>query len=368
MIDSAEKLRDLVRRARRAGCVALDTEFVWERTYYPRLGLVQVALSSEECHLIDALAIEDLRPLGKLIGDTKVEKVFHDAEQDLTILRRIGGANPCRIFDTQHSAGFCGVSRSISLQDALRVFELADLEKTETRTDWTKRPLSDQQIAYAKDDVRYLIALRDALLSHARVRGRDGWMREELERYDAPELYEDRDPDKHFRRVKGVQSLSARGLAVLREGVRWREDEARNRDRTRSHIVSDQLLVALARHRPRNAIALKNLEGPFQRAIRKYSNSLLAIVDRGSAIPLKECPKPARRPSKKAELKARADKALAFMRARCAEAGIDPILMASRAQVTSVIGGTHLEHLKGHPLLVGWRKDFLGEEFLELLH
>ena len=367
MIDTPDKLAELVERAIQSGGVGLDTEFRWERTYYPQLGLVQVALADGSCHLVDTLAVRDLRPFGKLLADPTVEKVFHDSEQDLMILRRLGGARPRRIFDTQHSAGFCGQSCTISLQDALRAFGLAELEKTETRTDWLRRPLSDEQLAYAKDDVRYLLPLRDALLAHARARGRDAWMREELDRYEDPEIYEERDASKQYRRIKGAQGLTARGLAVLRDVARWREEEARRLDRTRGHVVSDALLVALARHRPRSLAAMQNLEGPYQRSIRRHHAALLAAVARGLALPLRECPKPPRRPPRKQDLKARADAALKFVREKCAEAAMDPLLLTSRAHVTALIGAAHLEHMRDHPLLNGWRKVFLGEGFVELL-
>ncbi len=367
MIDTSKKLTTVIEKVYRAGRVGLDTEFFWERTYYPKLGLVQMAISEKECFLIDALAIEDLSPLGDLVADPEVEKVFHDAEQDVLILRRLGKAPPQRIFDTQWAAGFCGHKACISLQDVLRAFGLADLGKTATRTDWLRRPLSEEQLAYAEDDVRHLVHLRDVLLAHARARGREEWVLEEVKRYDDPAYFEERDPNLQYKRLKGTHGLTQRGLAIAREGARWREHQAREHDRTRSHVVSDQLLIALAKHRPRTTQALKNLDGPFKGAVKKYGTQLLEIVENGLKIPLSECPVAVGRPAKKTDLKARADAALAFMREKCEESGIDPVLTASRSHVTAIIGAANLEQVKDHPLLNGWRKQFLGDAFLALI-
>jgi len=149
MISSEKEFITLIDRALNTDRVALDTEFVWERTYYPRLGLIQLALSDEDCFLIDPLAIKDLTPLGKLLNDAKVVKILHDAPQDLTILSRVTGAVPQNIFDTRISAGFSGLSSTISLADLISVLLDINLAKTETRTNWLKRPLDPSQIDYA---------------------------------------------------------------------------------------------------------------------------------------------------------------------------------------------------------------------------
>ena len=164
MIDTTEKLHVLVERARKIDAVALDTEFVWERTYYPRLGLIQLALSREECFLIDPCALEDLSPLGELLADPTVVKIFHDASQDLAILRSATGAEPKSIFDTRLAAGFGGLSSTLSLAALVEILLDVKLKKTETRTNWLKRPLHPQQKDYALDDVRYLRKVRVLLL------------------------------------------------------------------------------------------------------------------------------------------------------------------------------------------------------------
>jgi len=144
MITTKEQLAKLVSRARKTDAIALDTEFVWERTYYPQLGLIQVALSDEDCHLIDPCALTDLSPLGDLLSDRSVVKILHDAPQDLFILSRATGAAPQNIFDTRLAAGFANLPATLSLGSLIKNILDIDLPKTETRTNWLQRPLTDQ--------------------------------------------------------------------------------------------------------------------------------------------------------------------------------------------------------------------------------
>lgn len=178
MISTVEALKDVVAQAREAECVALDTEFVWEDTYYPKLGIIQLGWSKTECYLIDAVAVHDLSPLGDLLADAHTVKILHDAQQDLWILRHATGVTACQIFDTRCAAGFAGMSSTLSLSNLLRMCLNVLLPKTETRTDWLQRPLSDEQLEYALDDVRYLPALRDYLLKAVKQRGREAWLKD----------------------------------------------------------------------------------------------------------------------------------------------------------------------------------------------
>ena len=147
MIDTQQALVAFCQRAQEAECLALDTEFVWNRTYYPKLGVIQVGLSAEDCHLIDAPAIEDLTPLGQIISNPAIVKILHDAQQDLTILKRATGAHPHNVFDTRCAAGLAGMSSTSSLAELLENVVGVSLEKSETRTDWLQRPLSDEQVS-----------------------------------------------------------------------------------------------------------------------------------------------------------------------------------------------------------------------------
>ena len=365
LINTPDALETLVNRALDAPCVGIDTEFVWEQTYYPRLGIVQVGFSENDCHLIDTVTLSDLSPLGALIANRHTVKILHDAQQDLWILRRITNAIPCNIFDTRCAAGFAGLGSTLSLGNLLRLCLNIQLPKTETRTNWLRRPLSDKQCAYALDDVRYLPALREHLLTDIQRRGRENWLAEELRQYDVADLYDDRAPEEQYTRVKGTGRLSRSDMAIVRELATWREKEAQQTDRPRPWIMSDDAIVQIARRKPQSAQSLKRLRGIARTTINRYGNSLLNAVQRGLAIDEKNCPpiSPPVRPDPLDD--ARLDLALAFLRGQCLSEGIDIAMVASRSEVKEFISK---KNAPDNPLHTGWRREFLGADLTALLN
>jgi ribonuclease D len=346
--------------------VALDTEFVWERTYYPKLGVVQIGFSEEECFLIDVPALEDLSPLGRILADPEIQIILHDAQQDLTILRRATGAFPRNVFDTRCAAGFVGLSSVLSLSDLMRQVIDQELPHNETRTNWLHRPLSKKQEAYALDDVRYLPATRQTLLDHARKRHLEAWLQEELGGYDAPELYEERDPRLQFRRLKGAGRFSARDLAVLRELAAWREEEARYRDRPRSYIIPDKMLLTCVRRKPRSPAALKSVKGLSERKIRHYGALILEAIETGLAVRAEERPQPLEPPRDKRPFREQLDLAVAHLKQKSMEQEIDPPLVATRSEIEKLVMEGRNAPPERHRLLRGWRREFLGTELLAL--
>ena len=366
IIDTPDALETLVNRALNAPCVGIDTEFVWEQTYYPRLGIVQVGLAENDCHLIDAVKLSDLSPLGALIADRHTVKILHDAQQDLWILKRITDAIPCNIFDTRCAAGFAGLGSTLSLGNLLRLCLNIQLSKTETRTNWLRRPLSDKQLAYALDDVRYLPALREHILTDIHRRDRENWLAEELLQYDVAKLYDDRMPEEQYTRVKGTGRLSRRDMAILRELATWREKEAQQTDRPRTWIMSDDALVQIARRKPQSTQSLKRLRGIARATINQHSNSLFNAVQRGLAIDEENCPpiSPPERPNPFDD--ARLDLAMAFLRGQCLSEGIDIAMVASRSEVKEFI--SRKKNATDNPLRAGWRHEFLGADLTALLN
>ena len=365
LINTPDALETLVNRALDAPCVGIDTEFVWEQTYYPRLGIVQVGLAKNDCHLIDAVTLSDLSPLGTLLSDPHTVKILHDAQQDLWILRRITDAIPRNIFDTRCAAGFAGLSSNLSLGNLLRLCLNIQLPKTETRTNWLRRPLSDKQLAYALNDVRYLPALREHLLTDIHQRDRENWLAEELRQYDIADLYDDRAPEEQYTRVKGAGRLSRRDMAIVRELAAWREKEARQADRPRAWIMRDDAIVQIARRKPRSIQSLKRLRGIARTTINRYGNSLLKAVQRGLAIDEKNCPpiSPPVRPNPFDD--ARLDLAMAFLRGRCLSEEVDIAMVASRSEVKAYIASK--KNTTDNPLHTGWRHKFLGADLTALL-
>ncbi|MEM1043090.1 MAG: ribonuclease D [Bacteroidota bacterium] len=372
MIDTPQQLADLIARARAADRVALDTEFVWERTYYPRLGLVQLGLSRDETFLIDAAAL-DLRPIGALLADASVVKILHDAQQDLTILHRAAGSDdgfaPKNVFDSRVAAGFVGLTATTSLQALIEETVGVHLPKGESRSDWLRRPLSSAQMEYARDDVRYLPDAYDALWDHIRERDRTAWVEEEMQLYDDPALYAEEDPWAHYHRIKGrgKRGFSGRDYAVLRELGAWREQEARYRDRPRRHIVPDEVLVTLAQRKPTDPGALRSVRGLSDNARRSYGDALVETVERGLAVPKGDRPRPPQgRRSDDAE-QARLDLALALVKGQSLGHDVDPALVANRASVERLVAAGAEAKPDEHALLQGWRRTLAGEALLDLL-
>jgi ribonuclease D len=375
LVDNAADLKLLALRLNDAESVAIDTEFVWERTFYPRLGLVQLALAEDDVALVDAVALPDLSPLGTLIENVAVVKVLHDAQQDLTILSRATGAKPRNIFDSQLAAGFIGLGFGISLRSLIQALVGEELDKGETRTDWLRRPLSKKQLAYAEADVRFLPRAREQIQHEGERRGTWSWIGQEMPRLESAEIYQDRDPMEQYTRVKGAARLSPRELAVLRHVTAARELQARELDRPRGHIVSDETLISLAKIQPRFQSALHAVRGLSKVVEERHGQVLLAAVSRGLEQEFDKVANDRRRVSQAPfgagdEASVRTEFLLAFIGARCVDRGIDLRLIGSRDEVRSMLAdldpASHAE-LRDHPLLTGWRGEFIGSELARLI-
>lgn len=360
MITRDKDFNALIDRACTTDCVGLDTEFIWERTYYPRLGLIQLALSDEECYLIDPLAIVDFTPLGRLLGDRDVVKILHDAPQDLMILNRLTGVVPRNVFDTRIAAGFSGLSSTISLADLITILLDIDLPKTETRTNWLKRPLDLSQVDYASDDVRYLRALRVLLLTRIIVPEIREWLRQELELHCSPETYDLPVDDQRYLKIKGSGSLDRRGLAILRNLAGWREKEARTRNRPRGHIVNDKELLAIARARPGSLAALTELNLLSTKREQRYGQVLITGVKDGLALEEADLPEPVRRIRLSSAEKLTYNRLVTYLDDIYRTQGIDPQIVGNSSDFKQLIK----QHGKRKARLPakfsgGWRRELL---------
>ncbi len=360
MINTASALNALVERALSEHQVAIDTEFLWERTYNPVLGLVQVGFDHDECFLVDTLAVEDLTPLGRVISSPKTVKIFHDAQQDLTILRRATGAYPRNVFDTRCAAGFAGLASTISLRDLLRDVLGVSLSKSESRTNWLRRPLTEAQIAYAVDDVRYMVKAYRALRRQARDLGLHRWLQSELKKYDDPSLYEDKEPREQFRRIRGAAFLAPEKLPVLMELAAWREEEAIRRDCPRGHVLTDAILMRVAETTPRSEAGLDNAAKNSNGGVGSNAKVILNLVNRGLSLAESDRPSINKPIREKDELKIKVTNARKAIVKKCTELGVDPGLVATRAEVAAlIVAGKDAKH-EDHRLLNGWRRTFLS--------
>ncbi|MGL5735907.1 MAG: ribonuclease D, partial [Beijerinckiaceae bacterium] len=257
MISSTSALAALCERLRQHPYVTVDTEFLRETTYYPKLCLIQVA-SPAEATIIDPLAAGiDLAPFFALMTDTAVTKVFHAARQDLEIIWNMGRIIPRPLVDTQVAAMVCGYGDSVSYEQLANDFAKARIDKSSRFTDWSRRPLTPQQMAYAESDVTHLRDVHRGLAEQIEKQGRQSWLADEMAILDDPATYETK-PDEAWLRLKG-RIRKSREQAVLMAVAAWREREAQARDVPRSRVLKDDALVDLAVRAPRTVEAMADL-------------------------------------------------------------------------------------------------------------
>ncbi|MEI7881423.1 MAG: HRDC domain-containing protein [bacterium] len=367
MIETPHDLEDLVERLSNEPCVSVDTEFVWERTFYAQLGLIQVGTQDGACFLIDTVALTDLSPLGKILADPRIEKILHDAPQDLMILRRATGAVPQNVFDTRLAAGFSGLSSETSLQNLLANLLDIQLPKGHTRANWMARPLSGEQLDYAADDVRYLPRAADLIRQKAREAGIEIWLTEELKLLNEPSLTEERSHMESYRRIRAAGRLGARSLAVLRELAAWREQEAKTADLPRQHVAEDSELLSIACILPGQASDFEKCRDLSRRTEQRHSPHLLAAVQRGLALSESECPAPAVSPDERKLGKERIAAAVESIRKSAEARQVDARLVSSKNDVVQLLHEGRNALPENHRLLRGWRAELLGDSLAKIL-
>ncbi len=357
MIRTTEELKALMQRAHKTNAVALDTEFVWERTYYPKLGLIQLALSNEECFLIDPCTIKDLTPLGELLADPTVVKIFHDAPQDLSIIRTATGSDPKNIFDTRLAAGFCGLSSTLSLSDLVEFLLDIKLSKDETRTNWLKRPLSPNQKKYAKNDVRYLRAIR-VLLQTRVLPETVPWLETELTKLNTPKNYTGIDDLKRYTKIKGNGSLTQQSLAILQKLALWREKEAKKKNRPRGHIIKDSVLLAIAKEHLQDTTSIQSCGEISAKTTQFYGDALIQLVQLGLNIPETDYPALLRREKLSKTEQGSLTRLQNYIKLKSDVKGIDPALIGNKKELVDFIRDKSPATSRQNN---GWRKEFLSE-------
>jgi ribonuclease D len=368
---TSEVIRDpggvaaVVAAAHEHGRIALDFEFLWERTYAPRACLAQVAIDSR-VHLIDPIEGAPLDPIAELVADPAVDVVMHAPSSDLTLLGMQFGTRPSSILDVQLAAGFIGIGAGqglgVLLDRGLRV----KLDKGEQYTDWSRRPLSERQLTYAADDVAHLIELADEFLARADGLGRTPWIAEEMARRYGPDSRWVPDPDEVWRRVKGQGKLSPADRAVLRALAAWREREAAHRDRPTAWIVPDRTLLEIARRRPKTVAQLSGERGlPDRMRQSDLEGMLEAIVVGCQASPI-HLPAAAA-PDLQTRMDTLGPLGQILVTARAAEAEIAPSLVATRDEIETFLWGEiGAREVPDSPLAAGWRFEIAGGPLREL--
>lgn len=359
-IDTPDSLNSVCAVLNDGPWIALDTEFVRERTYFPKLCLIQVANESVVA-CIDPLALPDLQPLLEVLYNPRIANVFHSARQDLEIFFHLRGTLPAPIFDTQIAATLLGHNEFTGYATLVKDLLGVELDKSQTRTDWNRRPLTDAQLAYAADDVRYLRDIythqQRELTSHARL----DWLAADFAELCDPATYA-ASPEQLWQRIKGKQRLRGVQLAVLRALADWRERQAMTADRPRKWILGDEVLLEAARRMPSTTDQLREIRGLESRAIDAWGPMLLERIAAARTEPRETWPTlpPARRLDMQQE--ALVDAMMAVIRLRGSQHRVSASALASRKDVERLISdGADV------PLLHGWRAAIAGEEVQNLL-
>jgi ribonuclease D len=357
IIANRQDLGALAARLADAPIIALDTEFLRERTYRAELCLLQIA-DAHTAVCVDPLAVEDLSALAPVLGPAAPLKVMHASRQDVEVLiPAVGVVRP--LFDTQIAAALAGMPAQIGYAELVRRLLGVELSKAHTRTDWSRRPLSAQQIEYAIDDVRYLPALAERLTALIERLGRTGWLAEELETLVDPGMYSV-EPEQAWLRVKGLHGLDVARRRLARELAAWRERRAIERNRPRGWILDDGSLREIVIAAPRSKDELAAIAGLSAGVLEHCGAQILERIraadlpDELQPVNLRARPDPHRA--------ALLNKLSALHRAIAADLALSPEVLATRRELEQLAAGQ-----RDLPLLAGWRRAVIGERLLAAL-
>lgn len=360
LISSQQGLNDYAASIRGAAYICLDTEFLRETTYYPKLCLLQAKLPKGEPVAIDVLAEGlDLKPFWAAIADPETIKVFHAGRQDLEIIVNATGAVPHPLFDTQIAASVLGHGDQVGFEALTRAIVKHQVDKGSQFTDWSRRPLTDRQLKYALDDVRYLEPIYLDLVHELKARGRTDWVGGDLAALGDIGAYQ-LDPFSMWRRIK-IKSDKPRDLAVLRAVAAWRELEAQRRDMPRGRIIKDEPMAEIALHHPRSVDELCAIRGLDKGMARgKLGPSLLTAIADGLALPDDQCPKQPRKKPLNDEQENLLEILKFVIKIRARELGLSPRLLATTDDLEQIVR----DDFAASRLATGWRYDAIGNDLI----
>lgn len=340
---------------------AIDTEFIRESTYYAELALIQIG-SGERFACIDPLAIDDFTPFSELLANPDLVKVFHSCSQDLEILYQKFGAVPTPVFDTQLAAAVLGYNHQISYADLVQQLCGVTLEKKHTRANWMRRPLSDDELDYAMDDVRYLLEIYRQMREQLEQSRRINWLERDLRELTEPAKYEV-DMSQLWKRLKGVQKLKGERLQIASDLCRWREQLAIGRNRPRRWIAKDDALVQIARLKPASIEDLRSMPELPDKTVQRHGKELLGIVANAANVDPAEWPRADKVDTLSRQQQALGDCLMALCRVLADENDVALATLALRKDIDKLI-----QNPKSSRLAQGWRFTMAGEQLLEFIH
>ncbi len=355
-IDTPAALEQFCAHLRGKPWIAVDTEFMRERTYYPELCLVQVA-SDEQIACIDPLALKSLQPLLDLLLDPALLKVLHAARQDLEIFYHLAGRVPAPVFDTQVAARFLGLPDQAGYGAVVQSLLGITLDKSHARTDWARRPLPVAALDYAADDVRHLRTLYLKMQAELAARGRAGWAEPEFKALSEEKLYKP-DPEGAWQRIRSIQRLKPKAMGPARELAAWRERVAMADNRPRQWILKDEALMDLARQQPGDLAALAAVRGVGEALAKRHGLELLQLIG-GDATAPERVRSDAPLSSKQDAL---VDALAAILRLKAAAGDVSAASLANRAELERLVRGE-----RDLQVLKDWRLALAGQALLDFL-
>ena len=360
-INRLDQLPLLCEQIQQATWIALDTEFLREKTYYPKFCLLQIAtLDWVAC--VDPIALPDLSTLFDAIYNPAIVKVFHSCRQDLEIFFQITGKLPEPIFDTQIAAPLLGFQDNPGYAMLVSSFLNINLSKAHTRADWSKRPLTNDEIDYAADDVIYLCQIYQIMTQKLTELGRIDWLKQDFAELTNPDHYQVQ-PEKAWLRIKGQNKLTGKQLSIIQTVAEWREKTAQAEDRPKNWLLRDELLFDLAKLQPETVTELAAVCGINERAVQRYGKELCQLITDAKnrpPIPLTLKDRPAK---KTQQQEAILDILTALVRIRAEENSLNPTILASRKDLEALLFNGDEECT----LLHGWRFSMAGRELIGLL-
>lgn len=359
-VDTPAALTALCERLRDQPWLALDTEFMREKTYQPQLCLLQVA-SADTVACVDPLTLDSLDPLLELIESPATVKVLHAARQDLEIFQLLRGRPPAPVFDTQLAATLLGHGDQIGYAALVKTELGVNLDKSHSRTDWSQRPLDAAQLRYAADDVRYLARLYPRLREALAARGRLDWLTEDFAALSDPATYSN-PPEEAWRRVSGVNKLHGVQLAILQALAAWREQRAQASNRPRKWVLRDEVLADLARQAPTERARFGRIRGLDAGAVERFGAEWLALITHAKTLPRENWPELVPRLRLDEGQEAVADLMMAVLRQCAHTQHVSPASLANRRDLEAILAGRD-----DVPLLHGWRGALAGQHIQALL-
>ncbi len=357
-IDKQTALENLCAELKSATYIAVDTEFMREKTYSARLCLIQIA-SEHTIACIDPFKLDSLDPFMDILLDRNILKILHSARQDLEIFHDLSNKVPGPVFDTQIAATLLGLPDQCGYAALVKHLLNIELDKAQTRTDWSRRPLDAAQLDYAADDVRYLLQLYPLILQQLKEQGREDWLSEDFLALENPDLYQ-LPLDNLWKKVSGHARLKGKQLAIVKQLAGWRELRARERDLPRKWIMADDVIISLARMAPEHPQQLEKIRGLANSRSKNSGSEILAQIQLAQKIPQDQWPRiPAKKTSKNEDVIV--DLLMSVLKFQAQKNNISPAILGARKDVEKLLAG------QTPALMQGWRKKIAGNVLNDVL-